>query len=298
MRRLQEPRRWLLRQQWFTSTLLPSLPRPVRWFLRRLYFLPLDLLDHLPGRREAMVPPRGTNFSGSVDDFRSSGLLLVRRLVDLAGLTPESAVLDIGAGWGRLAVGLTSFLDGAGRYEGVDIVPAAVDWSARNISSRYPRFRFTLADIYNKEYNPKGQINASEYRLPFADGSFDLVVLTSVFTHMLAAEVEHYADEIRRVLRVGGRTYITYNLVDDESLAAMNAGLSTLRLVHHSGPCWVVDPKVPELAVGYDSAYISTLYERHGLAGEYTVAYGAWSGRLLPGLPPDHGQDIVVSART
>lgn len=290
-------RRWLLRQQWFTSRVLPSIPRPVRWMLRRLYFLPSDLIDRMRGSREQLVPPKGENFTGSIDDFKSSGQALVGRLVDLAGLAADSKVLDVGAGWGRLAVALTSYLDGDGSFEGMDIVPSAVRWCNANIASTFPNFRFTLADIYNKEYNPKGHTRASEYRFPYEDGSFDLVVLTSVFTHMLPIDTEHYIAEISRVLKEGGRSYVTYNLIDEDSLKAMQAGQSTLRLTRYEGPCWVVDAGVPEMAVGYDASFVQELYERYALAGDYAIFYGNWSGRpLRPGNEPAYGQDIIVSA--
>ena len=96
-------RRYLLDQPLFTSTILPAIPRPVRWALRTAYLLPVDLIDRAVGRRRAMVPPRSKMFVGSVDDFESSGELLVGRLIEVGGLTPGSSVLDIGSGIGRLA---------------------------------------------------------------------------------------------------------------------------------------------------------------------------------------------------
>ena len=159
-------RAWLLRQQWFTSTVLPSIPRPARWLLRRLYFLPSDLIDRMLGHREEMFPPKSEIFTGSVDDFKRSGQALVRRLVDLAGLTPDSTVLDVGAGMGRLAVALTPYLKGGGCYEGMEIVPSGIKWCNDNITSRFPNFRFTLADIYNKEYNPNGRNQGHRIPVP------------------------------------------------------------------------------------------------------------------------------------
>jgi SAM-dependent methyltransferase len=207
-------RAYLLDQPFFTSTVLPAIPRPVRWALRKAYLFPADLVEATTGRRGAMVPPPSKMFVGSVDDFESSGELLVQRLIDVAGLTPESCVLDIGCGIGRLAVALTSKLDRKGRYEGLDIVPSGIEWCTENITSRYPNFRFMLADVANGEYNPGGRTAPTEYRLPYPDATFDLVVLTSVFTHMLTAEHEHYLDEIVRVLKPDGRCFATYLLLN------------------------------------------------------------------------------------
>src|SRR5205807_8842570 len=104
-------------------------------------------------------------------------------------------MLDVGSGTGRMARPLTRYLKG-GSYEGIDIVARSVQWCQRTYASRYPNFRFHFADIYNKVYNPDGKHKASEYRLPFETSSFDFFFLTSVFTHMLPQDMEHYLSEV------------------------------------------------------------------------------------------------------
>src|SRR5512133_3585462 len=225
---LNDFRRKLLAQQWFTSQLLPAIPRPLRWMLRKLYFLPSDLADRVSGNRNEMIPPKSAIFTGSVDDFITTGNALVGRLVEFAELTPDANVLDIGSGMGRLAVALTSYLNSNGSYEGLDIVPSGVAWCNAKIASKYPNFHFAVADIYNKEYNPGGQVAASEYRFPYEDNTFDLVVLASVFTHLLPQDAEHYVAEIARILKVDGRCYASFSLLDDAARKMMEAGRSTL----------------------------------------------------------------------
>jgi ubiquinone/menaquinone biosynthesis C-methylase UbiE len=291
-------RKRLLGQQWFTSTVLPAIPRPIRWMMRKLYFLPSDLVDWILGRREELVPPKSMIFTGSVDDFKSSGEALVQRLVDFGGLTPDSKVLDIGCGMGRLAVALTSYLNAAGSYEGLDIVPSGIKWCVDNIASRHPNFHFELVDVFNKEYNPNGHLKPTEYRFPYPDQTFDLVVLASVFTHMLPADMEHYIAEISRVLKKGGRCYASYSLIDTSSRQTIGSGQSSLRFKHYSGPCWIVDSKVPELAVGYDEPYVRELYDQFRLSGGYRIYYGTWSGRPLhSNREVGFSQDIVVTAK-
>jgi SAM-dependent methyltransferase len=291
-------RQWLLTQDWFTSRLLPALPRSVRWALRRLFFLPFDLVERLMGHHDEMVPPKSAIFTGSVDDFTSSAQTQFRHLVDFAAITPDSKVLDVGCGFGRLAVPLTSYLNTGGSYEGIDIVPSAIRWADEHIAARYPSFRFHVSDIYNKEYNPQGRLKASEYRLPYEAESFDLVIVNSVFTHMLPAETEHYVSEISRVLKRGGRCYASYSLIDEESEQAMKTGQGMLDFKHHQAPYWTVSLDVPELAVAYDESYIRGLYEQYGLAGSYTIYYGNWAVRPSKAdVVLEWDQDIIVSTK-
>jgi SAM-dependent methyltransferase len=290
-------RAYLLSLPVFTSTILPAIPRPVRWALRRIYLFPADTFESAVGERIAMVPPRSKMFVGSVDNFEASGELLVQQLIKIAGLTPMSRVLDIGCGIGRLAVALTQYLDPQAQYEGLDIVPSGIEWCTENITSRYPNFRFTLADVHNGEYNPSGRLAPTEYRLPYADATFDLVVLTSVFTHMLPAEKEHYVDEIARILKRDGRCFATYLLLNAESRRLMEAGSSNTRFKHTMGPCAVVNAKVPELSVGYDEDYAREVYERRGLSTGGGIYYGAWSGREPSAQTSGLGQDLILSIR-
>ncbi len=119
---------------------------------------------------------------------------------DLAATTADLAVhdvLDIGAGPGILAVELAGLLPSA-RITGLDIDPAMVERATGRATREgcAGRVSFVIGDAA---------------RLPFPDGSFDLV--TSTFS------VHHWADapagfaEIHRVLRPGGRA-IVYDLPD------------------------------------------------------------------------------------
>jgi SAM-dependent methyltransferase len=292
-------RTWLLKQPFFTSKVLPAIPRPLRWTLRWVYFLPLELADRMLGQREEMTPPLTQVFTGSAEGFRRSGETLVQRLVDLADLAPESKLLDIGSGMGRLAVPLTRFLDSNGLYVGLDIVPSGIKWCTENISSKHPNFQFTLADVYNSEYHPKGRFKASEYNLPFADETFDIAVLVSVFTHMLPADMENYIAEISRVLKPNGRCFATYFLINEESRRLMSSGAGSLILTNDLGVYWTVSTRNPELGVGYDETYVRKLFDKRGAFGKRELYYGGWCGRE-PFWSDESGlgdQDVVVATK-
>jgi SAM-dependent methyltransferase len=291
-----EVRRWLLAQRWFTSTVLPLLPRRARWALRTAFFFPLDVADARRGERPPMVPLRRDNFTGTVHDFIESGENDVRRMERFAGLTPTAAVLDLGSGMGRLGRAMTAYLDPAqGTYDGVEIVPRAVQWCQREITTRYPNVRFHLAEVRNGEYQPDAKLGADEYRFPFPDNHFDLVVLLSVFTHMLPAEVRNYVREITRVLKTGGRCYATFSLLDAHALQAMDRDAAERKFRPFEGAAWVVDAKVPELATAYDQEFVEDLLRTAGL--EPQVFYGSWVAREAIPATAEIRQDVVLATK-
>ncbi|MFX5884902.1 class I SAM-dependent methyltransferase, partial [Acinetobacter baumannii] len=71
-------------------------------------------------------------------------------------------------------------------YDGFDVMPEAIAWCRRHYRGLPVPFRFVHADIHNALYNPSGSGSAADFPLPYADGAFDLVFATSVFTHLLA----------------------------------------------------------------------------------------------------------------
>jgi SAM-dependent methyltransferase len=276
--------------------MLPLLPRRARWALRTAFFFPLDVIEARRGERPPMVPPRRDDYTGTVRDFIESGDDDVRRLKRFAGLTPTAAVLDVGSGMGRLGRAMTAYLDPAGgTYDGVEIVPRAVRWCQQEITTRYPHVRFHLAEVRNGEYQPDAELSAAEYRFPFPDSHFDLVVLLSVFTHMLSDEVHNYVREIARVLKAGGRCYATFTLLDARALQAMDRDAAERKFRPYEGAAWVVDAKVPELATAYDQEFVEDLFHTAGL--EPQVFHGSWAARGATPTPAEIRQDVVLAKR-
>jgi ubiquinone/menaquinone biosynthesis C-methylase UbiE len=128
-------------------------------------------------------------------------------------------------------------------------------------------------------YNPGGRIRADEFSFPYERDSFSFVFLTSVFTHMLAADVQNYLREIRRVLSKSGRCFATFFSIDDEAESLMKSGESTLRLTYQlSDGCFVEKFESQEGAVGYRDADLHKMVSNAGL--RVTQCHrGQWPGR-------------------
>ncbi|MFB3815004.1 MAG: class I SAM-dependent methyltransferase [Terriglobales bacterium] len=250
------------------------LPRfSTRLLVRRLLWLPIDIWEGLSGRRSRLTPPRGLRFDGG-GDFTVTSESTFRELQSWVELRPDSSILEIGCGVGRFAVPLTRVLGSHGRYEGFDIVEAGIHWCRRAISPRFPNFRFTHSDIFNKHYNPDGKALPEHWRFPYADASFDLVVAVSVFTHMTPEAVEHYLAETARVLRPEGKLIASFFILDEESRAMIRQDLAMVALVHPFGTAAVLDPDFPETAIGHDLTSLAACCERVGLSME--VVHGEW----------------------
>lgn len=213
------------------------------------------------------------------DLFVAIGQEFVRYFVDLAGLRPDERVLEVGSGAGRMAIQLTEYLSPAGSYEAFDIYRDGVEWCQQQITPRVPNFRFHHADLHSIRYNKDADAPATGYRFPWDDASFDFVFLTSVCTHLLPDDMAHYLSEIGRVLRPGGRCFITWFLLNDESRRLLSEGKGDITFIPQNDVYWVNSWDVPEWAVAYDEAHVVATYERNGLRPRRPFHHGAWCGR-------------------
>jgi ubiquinone/menaquinone biosynthesis C-methylase UbiE len=107
-------------------------------------------------------------------------------------IEPNWRILDVGCGGGRTMQRLAE-LAGAGHVSGIDYAPASLE----------------TARALNADLIASGRVDvqqASVSRLPFPDGSFDLV--TAVETHYYWPHLVEDLREVRRVLKPGGRVLV------------------------------------------------------------------------------------------
>ena len=270
-----------------------SLPPSWRFLARRLYFLPVDTWEKWSGQRPALTPPKGLIFTGS-GDFQREGKRLFERFRNLGGLQPEHRVLDIGSGIGRVAVQLSQYLNEQGSYEGFDVIKLGVDWWQKNISAAHPNFKFTYVPLGNDLYRAEGE-DASSFSFPYPDTSFHFAVSNSVFTHMLPEEVQNYLQELHRVLKPGGRAYLSFFILNDASKAGMSNNPSFDFKFDH-GHYRLLDEQVKAANVAYEEDY----FRQTLLPGDkwkfVHQFYGYWSGKREE-EQPDFQDFVIVEKR-
>lgn len=176
--------------------------------------------------KNVVLPPRKMRVCE--DEFRDDDFFVdsaeaeVERLERTAGLSPETRLLEVGCGPGRLAIGLWSRLGGVKDYLGLDVNPAFIEWCREHIQGRRPEFRFELLNLRNDRYNPDGPEMGPGFSFPAADRSFDLIYLYSVFSHMVKDDVAVYLREFARVLSPGGIVFLTAFIEEDAPEMTVN----------------------------------------------------------------------------
>ena len=216
-----------------------------------------------------------------------------RILQKLDGLTPESSVLEVGFGEGRVARVVADFTAPLGKFTGIEPIKELADWHIQHIESVAPHTTFLHADVFNGAYSPEQTLAPTEYTFPFDDDQFDIVYLLSVFTHMLPADIAHYLSEIRRVLKPGGVVLSSWFVVDKpmhefdprpEFLFVQAPG--------HNGMTWRRDDyALQEWGTGYSPELIEDTYKDAGLTLTDFWIQGKW--RRIPSVGLT-GQDIII----
>jgi ubiquinone/menaquinone biosynthesis C-methylase UbiE len=244
-------------------------------------------LDDL-ARGHVPVPPEDMIFVGDGDYLKISAEFLAY-VVDVGGLQPHHHVLDLGSGIGRIAAGVSRYLDPVeGRYIGFDPVKSGIDWCRQTYADQ-PHMRFEWADIYNELYRPDGTIIAPDYQFPCQDGSIDLAIVTSVFTHLYEPEIGAYLAELDRVLKPGGRLFSTAYLFHGSEPQQGVAPHLKFNVEGKDGRHrWHVAGMPPLSAVCYSEEYFNWLFQRR-MGREPEIRRGRWRGEAGPWF-----QDLVL----
>lgn len=161
---------------------------------RRQYAETWDALAS--SRKAAAIAVSG---KGWEDELRSSAAQPVRNLIELASVSEQDDVLEIGCGIGRI---------------GLELAPQCRSWTGADISANmlsYAARRLRDARNVRLQQLHGGGLTG------FAGHSFDVVYATNMLAHLDEVDRWRYVQDAFRVLRPGGRIFLdTMDLTSDE----------------------------------------------------------------------------------
>ncbi len=212
-------------------------------------------------------------------------------------MKPEMSILDFGSGCGRLAVPMMQFLSEEGTFVGIDIIPRLVEFTNKEIASRYANCNFYLSSDENKLYDKFLDVRTPEL-IPakqlddFGENSFDIISAFSVFTHLTNKEAREYLEKFRSLLKPNGKIVISCFLINDSSREYLRNGKSTIPFpddVFESKDVYYYAHDGELTAVGYEEGKFQNIAFEAGFE-PFVTYHGHWCGRPIRHFY----QDIVV----
>lgn len=252
-------------------------------FLKELTLDKLDFLYRLAAGKLHLPPYTLRSLVGGARGFEDVGPWFLREFKRLEFIQPQSRLLEIGCGCGRLAFSFCRDAELRAQqvtYAGMDVDKKSILWCQSHISSDNPNFSFYHADVRNGFYNRHGKSEAKNYVFPHEDNSFDFIILTSVFTHLMEDDMKHYLAELYRLLRPNGYIYasfFTYR-TPDEAMRGVARHLYTFADFHGHVAFHAKD--VSERAVAYEERYLLNLVRSNNLILR-ELMYGAQDALIL-----------------
>ena len=183
------------------------------------------------------VPPEDLRWRAAgmrdVEGFLHSGRTAVEFLDKQAlaserkSLSDFSSILDFGCGCGRLLRTLRTACDQWAAIHATDIDPSAITWCKQNIAD--------ASYAVNAEYPP----------LPYQDQSIDLVLASSVFSHLDADHQFRWLGELQRIVKPGGYVLASFRhghaveaIADEAERDAILADLDRTGIAYRTSEAW------------------------------------------------------------
>src|SRR5689334_13405872 len=82
--------------------------------------------------------------------FLKSGEREIERLIEHCGLNPDSRMLEIGCGRGRLPIAIVRKMPHLKFYAGLDVDKRSIEWCRKHIGRDRPNITFRHLDLKNE----------------------------------------------------------------------------------------------------------------------------------------------------
>ncbi len=212
-------------------------------------------------------------------------------------------ILDVGCGTGLLGIASEAFISDGGKYIGLDVMQADIQFCQQHYPS--PVFEFIHFDVHNSMYASNQHKELKPW--PLDGQQFDLVTALSVWTHLNETDARFYLKEVKRVLKPKGKAIISFFILDKMYQASLKNRTEELGRFHRTAQTqWIFDSsahgsehwrcpswaELPESAIGITSEGLESLCNESGLT-VLKKYLGNWKEQ--PGL---FFQDVLVLGST
>jgi len=201
----------------------------------------------------------------------NTGSILMNLVVERLGLKDlsESDVLDVGCGV-RFTQAIINREIPIKSYTGVDVHRPLIEYLQREVDD--PRLSFSHWNAHNTRYNPTGEKITPESDLPVR-GTFDIIWLFSVFTHLGPSDANALLAILRRHVRPGGALF--FSAFIDDTVDSFEDRIPEYPLSH---PCYT-ERYLRELVEtnGWSVASVSPPSPEHFIQ-HYLVCYPTTAG--------------------
>ena len=98
---------------------------------------------------------------------------------------------------------------------------------------------------------------------------------------MLPEQIDQYLSEIKRVLKPGGKCFLTWFSIDDEAQKNISNNSSNCDLIYpyEGNVAFYSHKNVPEAEIGYKEPWIIEQLKKYDLSESLKIHHGSWSNR-------------------
>lgn len=221
--------------------------------------------------------------------FDAIGDQFVNIMTNHFSISPNSRILDIGCGTGRVTKQIIKRYPYA-KLNGIDVNSGYLKYCSTHYKGIYKHI-----DIKNPEFNHKGTIEEDKFTLPYKSKQFDVVLYLGVANHVKLATTLRYIEEISRIIKPRGYLLMTSLLLNSYSNEQINKGLTNKPFTFKYGndiEKYEYEER-PHLNISIDEKSIRRAFITHNLVLREPIYYGSWCNYDKHIM----GHDIIIARK-